>query len=100
MVYQWYRVVSVTDDDPLPTENELGLGDLNGNGYDDLVRRVTLAGPDWRVDANGDGLIGRNPGTGQEDIAQAVLVDHVIGVYTTTVEADKLNEKLKPTNAR
>jgi hypothetical protein len=32
MVYQWYRVVSVTDDDPLPTENELGLGDLNGNG--------------------------------------------------------------------
>jgi hypothetical protein len=69
-VFKWYRVV-MTDDEPQP----------DGSDY---LTYATLTGPDWNDDWNvqdsdGDGL--RN--------AYAVLLDGVIGVYSTTIELDE-----------
>jgi hypothetical protein len=55
----WYRILSVAEDP------------LTG------LIRLTLAGPDWTVDTNGDGNL---------DDVQVIIVDGVVGVYTTTVE--------------
>jgi len=74
-VAKWYRVVAVDDEivDCTLSSGAAGRG-----------RYVTLSGPDWRVDTDGNGTF--NPPA--NDPAIATLVDDVIGVYTTTVEAD------------
>lgn len=59
-VCKWYRVVSADSQSP--------------------THYVSLVGPDWTLDSDG------NPGL---DDAQAVAIDHVVGVYTTTVELDR-----------
>ncbi len=78
-VAKWYRVVAVDADvltgDGPSASPEVPPG-MKG-------RYVTLSGPDWRVDTDGDGTF--EP---LVDAAIATLVDDVIGVYTTTVEAD------------
>jgi len=65
-VFQWYRVISAAEAD--------------GNS-----RYVTLAGPDWStswntVDIDNNGVM---------DAAHAVLLDGVIGVYTTMIDLDR-----------
>ena len=86
-VAKWYRVVAADAD---PVQETLPSGTVVTGRY------VTLSGPDWRIDTDGDGLfeptaplnaIGFYGATGF-DRAEATLVDDVIGVYTTTVEAD------------
>jgi hypothetical protein len=78
-VAKWYRVIAV--------DGEILVGGAAGVPAQVPVgsfgRYVTLSGPDWRVDTSGDGTF--DP---LADWAIATLVDDVIGVYTTTVEAD------------
>jgi len=83
VVAKWYRVVAV--DDVVP--EMIATVPVRG-------RYVTLSGPDWRVDTDGDGrfeptrwLLHTNGNT-DFDGARATLVDNVIGVYTTTVAAE------------
>ncbi len=58
----WYRLVTVGEVDPnFPND-----------------RYLSLAGPDWTVDTDGNGNLD----------AEAVIIDGVIGVYTTTIEID------------
>ena len=85
-VAKWYRVVAVDEivDGDDSTTDPIQSGSTG--------RYVTLSGPDWRVDTDGDGqfepMIPLLPGNSTFDWAIATLVDDVIGVYTTTVEAE------------
>ncbi len=94
-VFRWYRVVGVdgqvldldTSDVVQPVAMPVPAGDTSGYG-----RYVTLAGPDWRVDQNGDGAVelgfdnSSNPTVPNPDWAEAAIVEDVAGVYTTVVE--------------
>ncbi|MBN1910764.1 MAG: hypothetical protein JW818_13545, partial [Pirellulales bacterium] len=72
-VAKWYRVV-IADD-------ELVEQDIDKDGDTEKCRSVTLAGPDWDID---------NDGNGQPDrYAYGVLMDNVLGVYTKTIELDR-----------
>jgi len=62
-VCKWYRVVAA--DTQTDTQSP--------------AHYVSLVGPDWTADSNGDGQLD----------ATAVAIDHVVGVYTTTVELDR-----------
>ncbi len=73
-VFKWYRVVAA--------------GEIRQGAGGRWFRDVTLAGPDWNptwslstTDTDGDGVVLET---------QAVLVDNVVGVYTQTVEPDRL----------
>ena len=59
LICKWYRVASADAEKP--------------------TKFVSLVGPDWTVDSDGDGNLD----------AQAVTIDHVVGVYTSTVELDR-----------
>ena len=88
-VCKWYRVVAVDDEQTgismiRPTVDLLTPVDasqtMTGHG-----RYVTLAGPDWQLDTTApDGFFT------QSDIAEAALVDDVIGVYTTILDVNAL----------
>lgn len=86
VVTKWYRVVAVDD----------VIGETLSNGTPVRGRYVTLDGPDWQVDTDGDGTFEPSDmidplgfyGNAGFDWATATLVDNVIGVLTTTVEAD------------
>lgn len=75
-VFKWYRVVSVDD-----VEDSVTLPDGTTNAHG---RYVTLAGPDWDVDTNFSGSFTI------DDIAEAALVDDVVGVYTTIIDVNAL----------
>lgn len=82
-VCKWYRVVSVDDVEegvtfPNPTDFS--------NPLQGRRRYVTLAGPDWQVDTTAV-VNGFDPST---DIAEAALVDDVVGVYTTIIDVNAL----------
>ncbi len=79
-VCKWYRVLSVDDEQPASIEDPSNPGGppLTGRG-----RYVTLEGPDWQVDT--DGISGFNSST---DIAEASLVEDVVGVYTITIDVN------------
>ena len=89
-VFKWYRVVGVSDiDDAAITNPATTPADpnnkLNGRG-----RYVTLAGPDWQIDTT-IGPSGNNPAFDPEtDIAEAAIIDEVVGVYTTLVDVNSL----------
>ena len=82
-VAKWYRVVAADDEI---------VGCTLPDGTAGRGRYVTLSGPDWRVDTDGDGrfepVVAPLAPAPPFDWAIATLVDDVIGVYTTTVEAD------------
>lgn len=77
-VFKWYRVVNVADIEASVT---LPNGSADGFG-----RFVTLAGPDWQVDTQPP------PGAFDPavDIAEAAIIDDVVGVYTTIVDVNSL----------
>lgn len=82
-VCRWYRVVSV--DDVVPVPAFFNPTDRN-NPLQGRGRTVTLAGPDWQVDTTPF-----DPGFNwQTDIAEAALVDDVVGVYTTIIDINSL----------
>lgn len=68
-VFKWYRVVNLDDivEEPSLPNKQPGFG-----------RFVTLAGPDWQVR------------TTPADIAEAAIIDDVVGVYTTLVDVNSL----------
>ncbi len=88
-VFRWYRVVSVGDVQPDPPDAPARL-----------CRYVTLAGPDWHgrwcaknddgtaQDLDDDDQDPNNAGMGLHD-AEAVLMDGVVDVYSTTIELDR-----------
>ena len=71
---RWYRVISVGGEATLLNPNQ---PPSNTNPW---TRLVTLAGPDWRIDNNQDGVI---------DDAWGVLCTGVVGVYTHVVTRDR-----------
>ena len=92
-VCKWYRVISVDDvfdttiDDPNATVMD-GSQTLDGR-----ARYVTLAGPDWNVDTTlhvSDSSVNTSIFRPLTDIAEAAIVDDVVGVYTTTVDVTEL----------
>jgi hypothetical protein len=68
-VFKWYRVVNLDD---------IVDGQNLPNGQPGFGRYVTLAGPDWQVR------------TTPADIAEAAIIDDVVGVYTTLVDVNSL----------
>jgi hypothetical protein len=68
-VFKWYRVVNLDDivEEPSLPNKQPGFG-----------RYVSLAGPDWQVR------------TTPADIAEAAIIDDVVGVYTTLVDVNSL----------
>lgn len=81
-VCKWYRVVSVSEVEPATIKDPSNLSqELQGRG-----RYVTLAGPDWQVDT----LPGYGTFDPMIDIAEAAIVENVVGVYTTTVDVNSL----------
>ena len=90
-VCKWYRVVSVDDEftiDASFTPPFLDPSNLTGPALTGRGRYVTLAGPDWQVDTTDDGSYPRfNPAT---DIAEAALIEDVVGVVSTTVDIREL----------
>ncbi len=100
-VCKWYRIVGVDDEftidsafvpafvDP-SSEPVTGGNTLTGRG-----RYVTLAGPDWAVDTTFSAPVGPDPANyprfrPDSDIAEAALVDDVVGVYTTIIDVNAL----------
>lgn len=89
-VFKWYRVVGVSDiEDAAITDPATIPADpnnkLNGRG-----RYVTLAGPDWQIDTT-FGPNNNDPAFDpQTDIAEAAIIDDVVGVYTTIVDVSSL----------
>ncbi len=93
VVAKWYQVVAV--DEPVPWTSADAY--VLASGAPVSSRYVTLSGPDWQVDKDGDGVFepvdtaatgGGFFGATGFDHAEATLVDGVIGVYTTTVAAE------------
>lgn len=84
-VCKWYRVVSVGDEFATSIRDP---SNLTGTPLTGRGRYVTLAGPDWQVDTTNDGSYPRfNPAT---DIAEAALIEDVVGVFTTTIDINAL----------
>ena len=86
-VCKWYRVTSVDDEftTSIPDPSNLTAPALTGRG-----RYVSLAGPDWQVDTTDDGA-GNYPRFQPEtDIAEAALIEDVVGVFTTTIDINAL----------
>jgi hypothetical protein len=83
-VCKWYRVVGVDDVQSASIPDPISPYDttLTGKG-----RYVTLAGPDWAVVTRDSGSLGFDE---QHDIAEAALVDDVVGVYTTIIDVNAL----------
>ena len=88
-VCKWYRVVGVDEvfpDGNMPapeiTDPTDSTKTITGRG-----RYVTLAGPDWNLDT-----VPSAPEAfdSQLDIAEAAIVDDVVGVYTTVIEVGSL----------
>jgi hypothetical protein len=102
-VCKWYRVVAIDDEqqgmliisppaDPFTVVDTSNM--LQGRG-----RYVTLAGPDWQLDTTSDtrdlnelgvysgGVSQFFPDT---DIAEAALVEDVVGVYTTIIDVNSI----------
>ena len=81
-VCKWYRVVAIDEvqgvaDFPNPTDPTNDADDLAGR-----ARYATLAGPDWHIDTTA----AVNGFDGPTDMAEAALIDDVVGVYTTIVD--------------
>lgn len=99
-VCRWYRVVSVDS-----IQRGIAINNPASQPIDGTVtiqgrgRYVTLAGPDWQIDTTNDVNDKDASGTYDPDIsrfspltdiAEAALVDDVIGVYTTIVDVNSL----------
>jgi pilin/secretion family protein with methylation motif len=84
-VCKWYRVVDADDvhTTTIPDPTNLS-GTIDGRG-----RYVTLAGPDWQVDTVED-LTDPIKFNAITDIAEAAIVDDVVGVYTTIIDVNSL----------
>ena len=88
-VCKWYRIVSVDD-------VEYGVEfrnpeDLFGTPLQGRSRMVTLAGPDWQVDTTYNTATSNTPPfDSATDIAEAAIVDDVVGVYTTIIDVNAL----------
>lgn len=82
-VFKWYRVVGVSEVEPATIKDPMDLSkELQGRG-----RYVTLAGPDWQIDTTIGPSAAFDP---QTDIAEAAIIDDVVGVYTTIVDMSSL----------
>ncbi len=73
-VLRWYRVIAVAGE---PTLLNPSQPPSNTNPW---TRSVTLAGPDWRIDNNNDGVV---------DNAWGVLCTGVVGVSTQVTRLDQ-----------
>jgi hypothetical protein len=93
-VCKWYRVVAVDDVQPGIQINDPSSGNVDGSvQLQGRGRYVTLAGPDWQVDTTVD--TATTPTNfprfrPESDIAEAALVDDVVGVYTTIIDVNSL----------
>ncbi len=81
-VCKWYRVVGVDD---LETGMPFPNPEDTSNPLTGRQRYVTLAGPDWEVDTTAPAGF-----SGATDIAEAALIDDVVGVYTTILDTNEL----------
>lgn len=83
-VFAWYRVLS-----PGQTYGPAGHPHPFGGDPNRYYRELTLAGPDWNLNWNAAGGVDTD-GDGVSLEAQAVILPNVYGVYTETVEPDRL----------
>ena len=96
-VCKWYRVVAVDEVlHAMPDGSPIEINDPDAFTVDGSIklegrgRYVTLAGPDWQVDTTLSATASA-PGNSPTfdpatDIAEAALVEDVVGVYTTTID--------------